>query len=42
VAADTGLDADQPLDMHRFDHLLPLTKAIIHMKTASSPIPTPS
>jgi hypothetical protein len=21
VAADTGLDADQPLDLHRFDHL---------------------
>lgn len=37
VAADTGLDADQPLDMHRFDHLLPLTKAIIHHENGQQP-----
>lgn len=37
VAADTGLDADQPLDMHRFEHLLPLTKAIIHHENGQQP-----
>jgi len=37
VAADTGLDADQPLDMHRFDHLLPLAKAIIHHENGQQP-----
>lgn len=37
VVADTGLDADQPLDMHRFEHLLPLTKAIIHHENGQQP-----
>ena len=37
VAADTGLDADQPLDLHRFDHLLPLTKAIIRHENGQQP-----
>ncbi len=37
VAADTGLDADQSLDMHRFDHLLPLTKAIIRHENGQQP-----
>ena len=34
VAADTGQDADQILDMHRFDHLLPLTKAMVEANRA--------
>jgi hypothetical protein len=37
VVADTGLDADQPLDLHRFDHLLPLTKAIIRHENGQQP-----
>ncbi|MGE0252410.1 MAG: structural protein [Dongiaceae bacterium] len=37
VAADTGLDPDQPLDMHRFGHLLPLTKAIIRHENGQQP-----
>lgn len=37
VAASTGLDADQPLDVHRFDHLLPLTKAIIRHENGQQP-----
>lgn len=37
VAADTKLDADQTLDMHRFDHLLPLTKAIIQHENGQQP-----
>ena len=37
VAADTGLDADHPLDLHRFDHLLPLIKAIIHHENGQQP-----
>ena len=37
VVADTGLDANQPLDMHRFEHLLPLTKAIIHHENGQQP-----
>ncbi len=37
VAADAGLDASQPLDMHRFDHLLPLTKAIIRHENGQQP-----
>ncbi len=37
VAANTGLDADQPLDMHRFDHLLPLAKAIIRHENGQQP-----
>jgi hypothetical protein len=37
VVADTGLDADQPLDLHCFDHLLPLTKAIIYHENGQQP-----
>lgn len=37
VSADARLDADQPLDLHRFDHLLPLTKAIIHHENGQQP-----
>ena len=37
VAADAGLDADQILDIHRFDHLLPLTKAIIRHENGHQP-----
>lgn len=37
VASNTGLDADQSLDMHRFDHLLPLTKAIIQHENGQQP-----
>lgn len=37
VVADAGLDADQPLDMHRFNHLLPLTKAIIRHENGQQP-----
>lgn len=37
VSIDAGLDADQPLDLHRFDHLLPLTKAIIHHENGQQP-----
>lgn len=37
VAAETGLNADQPLDMHRFNHLLPLTKAIIRHENGQQP-----
>lgn len=37
VAADTTLDADQSLDMHHFDHLLPLTKAIIRHENGQQP-----
>jgi hypothetical protein len=37
VAADTGQDADQILDTHRFDHLLPLTKAIIRHENGQQP-----
>ena len=37
VATDTGQDADQILDMHRFDHLLPLTKAIIRHENGQQP-----
>ncbi len=37
VAADTGQDADQILDMHRFDHLLPLAKAIIRHENGQQP-----
>lgn len=32
-----GLDADQSLDMHRFDHLLPLAKAIIKHENGRQP-----
>lgn len=37
VAADTGLDADQTLDMHGYDHLLPLTRAIIRHENGQQP-----
>lgn len=37
VVAQTGFDADQTLDMHRFDHLLPLTKAIIQHENGQQP-----
>lgn len=37
VASNTGLDADQILDMHRFDHLLPLAKAIIRHENGQQP-----
>ena len=37
VAADAELDADQTLDIHRFDHLLPLTKAIIRHENGQQP-----
>lgn len=37
VAADTGQDADQILDMHHFDHLLPLAKAIIRHENGQQP-----
>lgn len=37
VAADVEQDADQILDMHRFDHLLPLTKAIIRHENGQQP-----
>lgn len=37
VASDAGLDADQSLDMHRFDHLLPLAKAIIKHENGRQP-----
>ena len=37
VAADAGLDADQILDIHRFDHHLPLTKAIIRHENGHQP-----
>ena len=37
VAADTKQDADQILDMHRFDHLLSLTKAIIRHENGQQP-----
>ena len=37
VAANTGLDADQILDMHRFEHLLPLAKAIIRHENGQQP-----
>jgi hypothetical protein len=37
VAASSGLDADHPLDVHRFDHLLPLTKAIIRHENGQQP-----
>ncbi len=37
VAADTGQDADQIFDMHRFDHLLPLAKAIIRHENGQQP-----
>jgi hypothetical protein len=37
VSADTGLDADQALDLHSFDHLLPLAKAIIHHENGQLP-----
>lgn len=37
VAEDAGLDADQPLNIHHFDHLLPLAKAIIHHENGQQP-----
>jgi hypothetical protein len=37
VASDAGLDADQSLDMHHFDHLLPLAKAIIKHENGRQP-----
>ena len=37
VSADAGLDEDQSLDLHRFDHLFPLTKAIIHHENGQQP-----
>lgn len=37
VATEVGQDADQILDMHRFDHLLPLTKAIIRHENGQQP-----
>ncbi len=37
VAADAGFDADQPLNVHRFAHLLPLTKAIIRHENGQQP-----
>jgi hypothetical protein len=37
VVADAGLDADQTLDMHRFDHLKPLVAAIIHHENGQQP-----
>jgi hypothetical protein len=37
VVADTGLDADQTLDMHRFEHLKPLVAAIIHHENGQQP-----
>ncbi len=37
VAAQTGFDADHPLDMHRFDHLKPLLAAIIQHENGQQP-----
>ena len=37
VVTEVGQDADQILDMHRFDHLLPLTKAIIRHENGQQP-----
>ena len=37
VAAQTGFDADQPLDMHRFNHLKPLLTAIIQHENGQQP-----
>lgn len=37
VAADTGFDADQPLDVHSFDDLKPLVEAIIHHENGEQP-----
>lgn len=37
VVADTELDADQLLDLHRFDHLKPLLTAIIQHENGQQP-----
>ncbi len=37
VAASTGFDADQTLDVHRFDDLKPLVEAIIHHENGQQP-----
>jgi hypothetical protein len=37
VATQTGFDADQPLDMHRFDQLKPLIEAIIQHENGQQP-----
>lgn len=37
VAKSAGFDADRPLDMHRFDHLKPLTEAIIQHENGQQP-----
>jgi hypothetical protein len=37
VAKRTGLDADRPLDMHRFDHLKPVVEAIIRHENGLQP-----
>lgn len=37
VAEATDLDADQMLDLHDFDHLFPLTKAIIKHENGQQP-----
>jgi hypothetical protein len=37
VVADTGLDADQQLDLHRFDQIKPLIEAIIQHENGQQP-----
>ncbi|QQR68870.1 MAG: structural protein P5 [Alphaproteobacteria bacterium] len=37
VSADAGLDEDQSLNLHRFDHLFLLTRAIIYHENGQQP-----
>jgi len=37
VARDTGFDADRPLDMHKFEHLSAVTRAIIRHENGQQP-----